>query len=298
MAKGERVRTSKIFDAKNLHARDGTSLFYEISGKGEFKLMLLDGLACDGFVWKRLIPYFASKSVIIHPHYRGHGKSGKPKSPQTRIMNLVEDIILISENENLSDAIVLGHSMGVQVAIEIARFKPEMVRGIVLINGGYGKLLSTFQDTQIAVHLLPLLKFLELNYPDFIKFFWENFPVSLAYKMALRLRQINPVLTRKQDIMVYLKHLKKVDLRVFLSLLEEIQYYDASPYLGEIKCPALIIAGEKDLFTPPQIAKTMASMMPDAEFFVVRGGTHIVPLELPEMVNLAIEKFIDEKCHV
>ena len=297
MGETDRSKARRASSGVTVKARDGTSLYYEVTGEG-FAMLLLDGLACHGFIWRRLIPYFSGQALIIHPHYRGHGKSGRPRTPQTRIMHLVEDIVMILEKEGVKETVLVGHSMGVEVALELARLRYDLVKGLVLINGGYGKLLSTFQDTDVAVHLLPLMKYFERNYPDGVRFFWKNFPVSFSYKMALRLRQINPILAHKQDLYVYLKHLKRVEPSVFLSLLEEMQYHDATTFLAEVSAPALIIAGEKDLFTPVQLARTMASSMPNADLLVVKGATHIAPLEIPELVNLAIEKFMLEKCWI
>jgi pimeloyl-ACP methyl ester carboxylesterase len=296
-AETDRSGARKTPSGLTVKARDGTSLYYELTGGGR-SMLLLDGLACHGFIWRRLTPYFSGRALIVHPHYRGHGRSGRPRTPQTRIMHLVEDIVMILEREKIKETVVVGHSMGVEVALELARIRYDLVKGLVLINGGYGKMLSTFQDTDMAVHLLPLFKYFERHYPDGVRFFWKNFPVSFGYKMALRLRQINPVLAHKEDLVVYLKHLKRVEPSVFLSLLEEIQYHDATTFLADVSVPALIIAGEKDLFTPVQLARTMATSMPNADLLVVKGATHIAPLEIPELVNLAIEKFMLEKCKV
>jgi pimeloyl-ACP methyl ester carboxylesterase len=296
---GEKVKRRGKEGPRNetVRARDGTTLFYEAFGEGD-SLILLDGLACNGFIWKRLIPYFQDRFRILHPHYRGHGRSSRPRTPQTRIMHLVEDLVLVMEKEGIRQAVIGGHSMGVEVALELAHLRDDLVRGLVLINGGYGRLLSTFQDTDLAVHLLPLIKHLERNYPDAVRFAWKNFPISFGYKMALRLRQINPILARKQDLYVYLRHLQRVEPSVFVSLLEEMQYHDTTRFLEEVKVPSLVIAGEHDLFTPVQLARTMARTLPEAELLVVRGATHIAPLEIPELVNLAIEKFLIEKCWI
>jgi pimeloyl-ACP methyl ester carboxylesterase len=293
-AKGKR-RVREGTRNETVRARDGTNLYYEVIGGGE-PLILLDGLACSGFVWRRLIPYFADRCRILHPHYRGHGRSSRPRTPQTRIMHLVEDIVFIMQRESIDRAVVAGHSMGVEVALELAHLREDLVKGLVLINGGYGRLLSTFQDTDLAVHLLPLVKYFERNYPDLVRFVWKNFPISFGYRMALRLRQVNPILTRKQDLYFYLRHLKRVEPSVFVSLLEEIQYHDTTRFLGEVDVPTLIIAGERDMFTPAELARTMAGAMPDAELFIVRGATHIAPLEIPELVNLVVEKFLIDKC--
>ena len=293
MARKIKRTTRKNARTATIKARDGTRLYYETMGEG-FPLILLDGLACNGFIWRRMLPYFYGKMLILHPHYRGHGRSSKPRTPQTRIMHIVEDIVQIMEKEKIKKAVVAGHSMGVEVALELANIRYDLIKGLILINGGYGRILSTFQDTDLAIHLLPVLKFLEKNYPDWVRFAWKNFPLSFTYKFALRFRQVNPLLTRKQDLYFYLRHIKRVDPAVFISLLEELQHHDVTRFLGDIKCPTLIIAGEKDMFTPVQLARTMAAAMPNAELLAARGATHIVALEMPELVNLAVEKFLVE----
>lgn len=293
MVRTGHISLKKITRQERVVARDGTSLYYEVIGDGH-PAVLLDGLACSGFIWRRFIPYFYERLTMIHPHYRGHGKSSTPRTPHTRIMHLVEDVVTVIEKEGIERAVFLGHSLGVEVALELAHLRADMCEGLVLICGGYGKALQHFQETDLAVYLLPFFKFLEKNYPDKIQFIWKNFPISLGYKIAVRFRQVNPVLVRKGDLYFYLRHLKKVQLSVFLSLLDEMQNHDTTRFLEEISCPTLVIAGEKDTFTPPELATVIASSVPGARLFVVRGGTHIAPLELPDLVNLAIEKFMYE----
>mgnify|MGYP006190842497 FL=1 len=62
--------------------------------------------------------------------------------------------------------------------------------------------------------------------------------------------------------------------------------------LPGLTMPALIIAGELDTFTPLHRSEEMAELIEDSELLVVPSGTHIAPLELPQMVNGAIEKFL------
>src|SRR6185436_5823340 len=60
---------------------DGAPLFYEVRGDGGVPAILLDGLGCDGFIWKYLWPVLTAKRRVMHWHYRGHGLSGVPDDP-------------------------------------------------------------------------------------------------------------------------------------------------------------------------------------------------------------------------
>ena len=57
---------------------DGAELHVEIEGTGRSALVLCDGLACDGFAWKYLLPAVAEHHRVVHWHYRGHGQSPLP----------------------------------------------------------------------------------------------------------------------------------------------------------------------------------------------------------------------------
>jgi pimeloyl-ACP methyl ester carboxylesterase len=52
------------------------------------------------------------------------------------------------------------------------------------------------------------------------------------------------------------------------------------------------VAGDRDSFTPPEIAQRMAKVIPRAELLMIPGGTHVAPLEHEELVVLRIEKFL------
>ena len=79
------------------------------------------------------------------------------------------------------------------------------------------------------------------------------------------------------------------------SPLEKLGEHDASDVLAQIDVATLVIAGDRDLFTPRSQAERMARRIPGAEIMVVPGGTHYVAVEYPELVNLRIEKFFRER---
>lgn len=272
-------------------ARDGTDLFFTDRGRGK-ALVLLDGLVCDGFVWRYLEPEFASRCRLIHPHYRGHGRSGVPADVHTRVEDLVDDLEAVRREARVERLVLCGHSMGVAVALEYAHRRPSRVDGLVLICGSHGRVLSHFQNTDRLALLLPLVRRAYRRNPERARWLWENFPVRLAYQLAMATRQVNPLLVRRPDLYVYLRHLRRVDMGIYMSLVESLNGYDASPFLAQLAMPALVIAGEHDTFMPPSVGEYMARTMPDAEFLLVRGGTHTVPIEMPELVNLALERFL------
>ena len=82
---------------------------------------------------------------------------------------------------------------------------------------------------------------------------------------------------------------------VFLSMLKLAGEHTAEDVLEHITVPTLVVAGERDTFTPPALATFMTEHIPGAEHFVVRGGSHATPIEQPVALELRIEKFLRER---
>jgi pimeloyl-ACP methyl ester carboxylesterase len=247
---------------------------------------------CDGFVWRYLEPALADHLRVIHPHYRGHGRSATPGNPRTRVENLVDDLEVVRREAGVERMVLCGHSMGVVVSLDYAHRHPSRVDGLVLICGSHGRVLTHFQNTDRLAILLPMIRRAYRRNPERLRWLWENFPVQLTYRMAMATRQVNPLLIHRPDLYVYLRHLRRVDIEVYMSLVESLNSYDASPYLPRLSVPTLILAGENDTFMPPEEGRYMASSMPDASFLLVRGASHSLPVEMPELVNLAVERFL------
>jgi len=272
-------------------ARDGTDLFFTDRGRGN-AIVLLDGLVCDGFVWRYLEPELAPRSRLVHPHYRGHGRSATPRDVHTRIEQLADDLEIVRREAGFEQAVLVGHSMGVNVALEYARRRPSRVNGLVLMCGSHGRALQHFQNTDRLALLLPLARRAYRRNPERMRWLWENIPVRYAYRLALATRQVNPLLVRRTDLYVYLRHLRRADIGIFMSLVDSMNAYDSSHFLPRLGVPALVIAGEHDTFNPPSVVKYLADSIPGAEYLLVRGASHTVPIEMPELVNIAVERFL------
>ncbi len=81
----------------------------------------------------------------------------------------------------------------------------------------------------------------------------------------------------------------------YVRMLECLGGHDASDVLHTIDVPSLLIAGDRDRFTPRSAMERMSQSIPGAEFMAVSGGTHYLAVEYPERVNLRVEKFFRER---
>ncbi|HTY61642.1 MAG TPA: alpha/beta hydrolase [Acidobacteriota bacterium] len=115
---------------------NGIRVHYLEWGRGKSYIILLHGMNGDARTWRDLAPFLASDYHILAPDRRGSGESEKPNEGYD-YPTLVNDVALFSEHLKLESTIVIGHSFGAQVAMMLAAKKPESVRALVLIDGGF-----------------------------------------------------------------------------------------------------------------------------------------------------------------
>lgn len=279
-------------------AHDGVQLFarvYGHEGPGP-DWLLLDGLGCDGFVWRHLAPHWAKRGRVVHLHHRGHGRSELP--PDCRGMDietLADDAATVLERAEVPKVIAAGHSMGVQVALELHRRHPAHVAGLALVCGSPGRPLDSFHDSETLKHVFPYAKRAVERLPAIARAVTRKLlPTEFAFRFSATV-ELNPEWVTREDFMPYLRHLAKMDPVAFVRMATAAGAHSAEPHLPEIDVPTLVIAGERDRFTPPRRSIEMAEAIPRAELFVIRGGSHAAPIEQAELVQLAVDRFFSRR---
>jgi len=283
-------------------AHDGTRIFYRVCGVGPV-VALCDGVLCEGFVWKYLRPYLATSFCVVHWNYRGHGRSGRPRDPlavsirdHARDLWAVLDAVLRDKPNHTQGAVLVGHSMGTQVCLEGYRLRPKETAGLVLVCGSYGKVTRTFHGTDALSRILPMVLSFRAKYPRLFRTLLAVTPPQAALYGARLMREIDPVRTRAEDMLPYFEHLSSMDPEVFLPMLEAAGTHNAEDLLRTIQCPSFVLAGERDSFTPPRLAEQMADQIENAEYLLVREGSHSCPIEQPELIDPRIESFLKLRC--
>ncbi|MFO0663280.1 MAG: alpha/beta hydrolase [Polyangiaceae bacterium] len=281
---------------------DGTRLYVRAYDRPEHgdgpnvRGFFTDGIGCDGFIWKRSWERIAESLSLTHWNYRGHGRSAPPTdADRLSIEDCAEDLERVIRAEPEQPNVLFGHSMGVQVALEHYRKYPGSTRALVLICGSYGKVTHTVRGMPILEYILPsLTRFVE-KYPEVVRAVWPRIPHETALRMALKLGDLDPDNARIEDIVPYMTHMASVDIAMFLRMLKFAGEHTAESYLEEVHVPTLVIAGERDTFTPAWLSTSMAHRIPDAELLMVPGGSHAAPLEQPDLVHDAIMKFLRDR---
>ena len=279
---------------------DGFQLHWRAVGSGPL-LVCNNGVGVSTFFWKYVTDHFRDRYTIVLWDYRAHGRSGRGLDPAAADLSVerhARDLGCILEEiaPDGEPVVLIGHSMGCQVSLEFRRLFPARTRAIVLMLGTAGRALDTFFDwghfplVMKGIHKFAFKVGPRIN--DTLRPVLES---PIAWQFARRFALIDPYYTRREDLTPYMDHMASIDIRVFLQTAMELNRHDAWDLLPELDRPLLVIAAERDDFTPMWCSQKIVDSTPDAELLVLADGSHAALIEQPETINHRLERFLKER---
>lgn len=226
-------------------------------------------------MWNAQIENLSQRYRVIAPDLLGFGESRSTDS--FTIESLADDVHRLLEKLAALPCVLAGLSMGGYVSLAFAKKYPSDLRGLSLIDTkadadnpqakeGREKMIElarTSGATAVAGQMMPkmLAPGTLQNRPEVVKSLrtlMEECP-PLTIQNALAAMRDRP---------------------------------DRTGELSAIKVPAVVIVGDADAITPPDVAEKIAKAIRSAKLEVIRGAGHMSPMEQPEQVNQAIERFM------
>ena len=146
--------------------RDGVGLHYlewlpESARGAEPPLLLLHGLSSNARYWERLARYFPDRRLVALDQ-RGHGLTGQPerapKFPDGFAMDqLLQDVVVLAAELGLGKPVVVGHSWGATIALELVGTRPGSASGLVFIDGPVQSAANLFSWEEAQTLMQPPL---------------------------------------------------------------------------------------------------------------------------------------------
>jgi len=242
-------------------ARDGYSLRYADTGRGEPVFLCFHGLADTLEVWDALAGPLAERGRVVRIDQRGHGESGAPPGPCTR-EDLARDAIAVLDALVIDRAIAVGHSVGGIVAMAAALAAPERVAGLVLIGTA-----SRCSERTAAWYERIALAAEQHGGDGLVRAIYGEESRRRARGDARAIAHVARMLT---------------------SLYSD----PLTPKLPAIACPVLLLVGEKDRMGP-KASQTIRDALPPgrAELEVMPGCGHWPQLDVPGDVIGALDRW-------
>lgn len=258
---------------------NGINVFYEfyhdphttISSKPT--LVMIHGFLSSSFSYRRLIPLLKKEYSILAIDLPPFGKSEKSKKFVYSYKNLAKVVIELLNKLHIRRSILIGHSMGGQIALNVSRQKPEVVEKVVLLcSSGYLKRLpaSIIHSSKIPYFHLYLKYRLAKQGP------LHNL-LNVVYDHSL---------IDDEMIEGYTKPF--YDDQIFHALTRMIRDREgdlASDILNKIETPSLLIWGEEDKVVPVEIGRRLNKDLPNSHLITYKKTGHLLPEEKPEHVR-------------
>ena len=274
---------------------DGTPIYYEIRGQGE-PVVFIYGIACLMNHWHCQVEHFSKTHQVILFDIRGHHKSTPVGNfNHLKLDDLALDLKGLLQHLNIDRAHMVGHSYGVPYIIKTWQLFPEIIRSVVFINGFARNPLKKLFGFEFVEPLFNFIRTQHAKAPDLWSTLWRGMIDNpIAFQLAALAGGFNLRLTQYKDIEMYGRGVSRLELPVFFELFEELLKFDGTDVLPTITCPALILAGDKDLLTPPSYQEEMHQAIQGSELMKIPYGSHCSQLDFPEFVNLKIDSFLGQ----
>lgn len=277
---------------------DGLELYYRVVGEGP-PLVCCNGVGVSTFFWKYIVAHFRDRYRVVVWDYRGHGLSAMPTDLRRTELGMernADDLLTVLDAADIREpAVLLGHSMGCQVILEFHRRHPERTRALIPMFGTFARPLDTFMDNPRSRDIFRIVRRVaRLGGRSGTRLMLPLYAGPLAFPFSKVTGLIDKYYAGYSDMRKYNEHLVHMDPQIFLEMVGRMADHDLTEHLAHVRVPTLVVAGEKDLFTPLHRSEEMARRIPDAEIMILPEASHAAIIEYPDAINRRIDRFLSE----
>jgi pimeloyl-ACP methyl ester carboxylesterase len=280
---------------KTLTSYDGTRIAYLVAGRGERWLVIANGYGGTFCAWTEIIRLLEDRYRFLIWDYRGMHRSQIPADrDHLRIEDNCRDLDLLMQAERIERVILAGWSVGVQVALEQYRRRPETIEALLLINGAHGRVLHRSLDGKLAGLLLPpyltAMRHLSPAVAPLLLPLLRS--VARSPLAVTALARAGLITGSPASLPEALQSVLRLDFGIYIQMALLADQHDTEDLLPFVRVPSLVTAGERDIITSPRLARHVASRIPGAEYFEIPRGTHYAVMEFPRLLANRIDSFL------
>jgi len=247
-------------------------------GEAGRPLIILHGLFGSARNWQGIAKQLAESYSVYTLDLRNHGSS--PHADVMDYESMAADVLAFMEQNELEDAIVLGHSMGGKVAMQLALSAPEKVSQLIIVDIAPVAYAHNFDDVLLGLYHVPLEtvgsrkeadKYLaeKVSVPSLRQFLLQNLVANTAggYQWRVNLASIEENMP---------------DVMGFPTNSAEKTYTKQT----------LFINGGKSTYMAPRYRGATEEMFPTAEFQTIAKSGHWPHIESPVEFMTVLNRFL------
>ncbi len=247
---------------------------YEVYGRGR-PVLLLHGWLGSWGLWQETMAYLGRYYRTYALDFWGFGESGKKRDTYA-VQDFVSLVGQFMDRLGISQAPLVGHSMGGTVSLEVAIQYPERVSKVVIIG-------SPIVGSSLAFPL-------KLAGYRFIAFMLFN--MMWAFRMGMKIASpficADPRFPEMMD-----RDLSSTTLESFLLSIASLRQTDLRPLLPQIKVPVMGIFGGRDNIVNPRQWQPLKDGVEKSEIVRWSQAQHFVMLDAPQDFMETLKVFLD-----
>jgi 3-oxoadipate enol-lactonase len=245
-----------------------------IEGDGPWVVMS-HSLACNISMWDGQAQLLSQKFKVLRFDTRGHGLSDAPAGPYT-LEQMADDVHGLFAALGIRQAHWVGLSMGGMIGETFALKYPGVFRSMVLADTTSRRPPNADQMWGERIGIAEKQGMEALVEGTLARWFTE------------------PYRNTHKEVMAKIGNdIRTTPVAGFAGCCHAISKIDLLDRLKEIDCPALVIVGDQDHGTPPEMARQIQQNLRGSELLIIESAAHLSNVEQPEIFNKALFGFLD-----
>lgn len=247
------------------------TLYYQESGNQDGPLMLfIHGGGVSGWMWDQQVQYFSDFHCVVPDLLK---QDLNRDAEEFSIKNSAEQLLmLIDKKAKNKKVIVIGFSLGAQIAIQMMSMKPQVI-DYAIINSA-------------LVRPIPFMKYLispsiKLTFP-------------LIKNKAFSKLQAKTLYIGKAYFERYYEESSSMERDTLINILKENMAFEIPENFSDVQGKILVTVGAKERAIMKRSAKDLVKMNPNCKGIILPKVGHGAPLTDSEFFNQAIEKWVND----
>jgi 3-oxoadipate enol-lactonase len=254
---------------------NGIDIHYEIAGEGPW-VTLSHSLACNLHMWDDQMAALTQRYKVLRFDTRGHGQSGAPPGPYS-LGQMADDVKGLLGALGIQRTHWVGLSMGGMIGETFALKYPGVFRSMVLADTTGRRPPDAHKMWDDRIRLAQEKGMEALIEGTLARWFTE--PYRIAHP----------------DVMARIGGaIRATPVAGFAGCCQAIADIDVLDRLNEIKSPALVMVGDQDQGTPPEMARQIHENLPGSELLIIPSAAHLSNIEQAAVFNQALLGFLDK----
>lgn len=264
-------------------------LYYRKEGRGE-PLIILHGLYGSSDNWLSVTKRLSQKFTVYVPDLRNHGRS--PHSKTNSYEDLKNDLIEFMDRHKISQATLVGHSMGGKAAMFFAADYPERISKLIIVDIAPKDYLLLNENSQFFLHRNILLAMLEIDFSQVRS--RKEVDYCLSEKIEdIRIRQFllkNIIKDKGSKLLQW-----RINVETLYDYLDEIVAGVNRQWLADripvTAYPVIFIKGDNSPYVQPEDEVLIKEIYPEAKIIHIPDAGHWLHAEQPDLFVKAVLSF-------